>query len=68
MEPLTPQLAKLIVLKLQQASLRKMQEQGFWETEKNLLSSEEQKILNEAVNNQLEVLQSNITYQERMCK
>ena len=68
MNELTPQLAKLIVLKLMKASLIKLQEGAFWKDPTANIPENEQQLLEEACNNHLETLKSNIVFQEKLCK
>ena len=68
MRNLTPQLAKLITLRLMEASMTKMYEGKFWESEELKAPDPEKVIMATAVKNQLEDLRANIKYQEKLCK
>lgn len=64
MDEITPQLAKLIVLKWALAVAKK------WDRLENeeRITEQDKKVLNDAINNYILNLESNIIYQEKLCK
>ncbi len=65
-KPLTPQLAKLIVLEWQLANCTKMKANVIENPEEFFMSPEELVMMTKACDSQIELLKSNITYQRKV--
>lgn len=59
MEPLTPQIAKLIVMKLSLASAEKLRNQSISDTDRLILKA--------AIENNINDIKGHIRYQSRIC-